>query len=403
MKEKYYSLTTDSYYLRNRKIVIIHKNRPILEPVVVALEKNEAEVTYFDNPKDGLKHLLKNKADVAISDMTMKDMDGLELLKKLKVVRKTPVIFLTKCDTLQIVSDAYNLGCADYIYEKKASLRDIINSIKYTIRGNTIEKGFEWQEAVDLFGNEDLLFKELKAGPHAESYVLYYNAERSFAEKDYESALFLYKKAYEAGLKKVRLYMMLGITNHFLENYDEAEKWLKKAVKVDPNNLWILRGLVGLYKKVGDEKKEEEYQRRENRARFIHPSKYILNQFKVNIKYLEGVKLLFITSHKKRLKLYIDGLKIAGAEVDVVSKYPTKKDVKKGGYNFIVLDIDSSRKGLFKFVRRVKSLKIPTFSISQYTSQSVVDELESCDVYHLNINLYNAGGLIEGVAVKRGR
>jgi two-component system response regulator ResD len=401
MKEKYHSLTTDSYYLKNRKIVIIHKNRPLLEPVVVALEKNEAEVTYFDNPKDGLKHLLKNKVDVAISDMTMKEMDGLELLKKLKVVRKTPVIFLTKCDTLQIVSDAYNLGCADYIYDKRASLRDILNSIIYTIRGKIDEEGFDWQEAVELFGNEDLLFKELKAGPQAESYVLFYNAERAFAEKDFDTALFLYKKTYAAGLKKVWLYLKMGITNHYLENYDEAEKWDKKALRVDPNNYLGIRGLRVLYNKLGKVQKGKELQKKENIAGYKHPNKYIINQFKVSESYLRGVKLLFLTSHKKRLKLYIDGLEIAGAEVDVMSKFPTKRDVKKKGYNFIILDLDSSMKGLFKFVKRVKSLEIPTFSISQHTSQSVIDELKNSNVHHLDINLYNAGGLIEGVWAKK--
>jgi DNA-binding response OmpR family regulator len=403
MKEKYHSLTSDSYYFKNISVVIVHKKTDLIKSLMKALVKNKADVYHIEDSKEALNYCLRHKVDIILADMVLGDMDGIEFINKLRKLRRTPVIFLTNCTSFPLVSDAYNVGCADYLNEGKASLRDVLDAIKNTIRGRMKKDDMEWKEAVEVFRNEDLLFRDFKEGFQVEGQVLYYNAERAYEERDYSTAAFLYRKADSMGLRKLNLYLKLASSYMELEEYEEAEKFYLVALAYNYNNFTALSGLHYFYKQQDNEEKKKLYGRRSNMSRFAHPSGYILNKYKINTNYLVEAKILFITFDKDKVNVLIDGLECAGGDVDVISRYPTKEYIEKKGYNFLILDLSNCEDGLFKFARSIKSLDIPSYAIGHLVQRNLFNELDSYDIYTLDLGNYNTRGVVVAVDIRMDR
>jgi DNA-binding response OmpR family regulator len=65
--------------------------------------------------KETTQILIKQKPDVAILDVTMPEMDGLQVLKEIRKISDIPVLMLTAVSTSNIIQDAFLLGADDYL------------------------------------------------------------------------------------------------------------------------------------------------------------------------------------------------------------------------------------------------------------------------------------------------
>jgi len=79
------------------------------------LERKGHSVTAFTEEEDALNHAKSNDVDLAILDIKLKKMTGVEVLEELKKVRPAiKAIMLTGYPTLETAREALRLGAQEY-------------------------------------------------------------------------------------------------------------------------------------------------------------------------------------------------------------------------------------------------------------------------------------------------
>ena len=114
-------------------IALVDDDRNILTSVSITLRTEGFLTRVYSDGETALKALSDNPADLAIFDIKMPRMDGLELLRRLREKRDTPVIFLTSKDDELDEALGLALGADDYI-AKPFSQRLLIARIRAILR-----------------------------------------------------------------------------------------------------------------------------------------------------------------------------------------------------------------------------------------------------------------------------
>lgn len=114
-------------------IALVDDDRNILTSVSIALQAEGFVTRIYTDGETALKALLENPPDLAVFDIKMPKMDGMELLAKLREHSELPVIFLTSKDDEADEEAGLELGADDYI-AKPFSLRLLVARIKAILR-----------------------------------------------------------------------------------------------------------------------------------------------------------------------------------------------------------------------------------------------------------------------------
>jgi len=118
---------------RKLQIALVDDDRNILTTVAIALQAEGFATRLYSDGETALKALLDNPPDLAVFDIKMPKMDGLELLRRLRAHSPLPVIFLTSKDDESDEERGLELGADDYI-AKPFSLRLLIARIRAILR-----------------------------------------------------------------------------------------------------------------------------------------------------------------------------------------------------------------------------------------------------------------------------
>ena len=95
------------------------------------------------NGKEALRHFYKDSFSLIISDIKMPEMDGIELLKKVKAVDpNVMVIMITAYPDIDLAVGAMRLGAYDFI-TKPADLELVILSVKRAFEKKRLEEEVE--------------------------------------------------------------------------------------------------------------------------------------------------------------------------------------------------------------------------------------------------------------------
>ncbi|OIP86875.1 MAG: hypothetical protein AUK24_10235 [Syntrophaceae bacterium CG2_30_49_12] len=109
--------------------VMILDDEPIVcERLRSTLEKVNLDVETFTDPNDAVKRFAEKKFHLLITDLKMKELDGIEILKLLqKVSPETKVIIITGFATVEKAREALKIGAHDFIAKpfKLSQLRDL--------------------------------------------------------------------------------------------------------------------------------------------------------------------------------------------------------------------------------------------------------------------------------------
>lgn len=171
-------------------IVLVDDDRNILTSVTMALEAEGFHVRTYPDGDEALRGLTQKVADLAVFDIKMPRLNGMELLQRLRQNGVTmPVIFLTSKDEEVDEIMGLRMGADDYI-KKPFSQRLLMERIRALLRreqarqqpstgndpGNIFVRGdlsldsarhlCTWKgKAVDLTVTEFLLVKALAVRP----------------------------------------------------------------------------------------------------------------------------------------------------------------------------------------------------------------------------------------------
>jgi len=118
---------------RKLQIALVDDDRNILTTVSIALQAEGFATRLYSDGETALKALLDNPPDLAVFDIKMPKMDGMELLRRLRAQSPLPVIFLTSKDDESDEEAGLELGADDYI-AKPFSLRLLIARIRAILR-----------------------------------------------------------------------------------------------------------------------------------------------------------------------------------------------------------------------------------------------------------------------------
>jgi two-component system response regulator ChvI len=114
-------------------IALVDDDRNILTSVSIGLQAEGFATRVYADGEAALKALLDNPPDLAVCDIKMPRMDGLELLQRLREKSSLPVIFLTSRDEEPDEALGLALGADDYI-TKPFSQRLLIARIRAILR-----------------------------------------------------------------------------------------------------------------------------------------------------------------------------------------------------------------------------------------------------------------------------
>jgi two-component system response regulator ChvI len=114
-------------------IALVDDDRNILTSVGMLLEQEGYQVRSYADGASALTALQATPPDLAILDIKMPRMDGLELLRRLRQGGDLPVIFLTSKDEEIDELMGLNAGADDYI-RKPFSQRLLLERVKAVLR-----------------------------------------------------------------------------------------------------------------------------------------------------------------------------------------------------------------------------------------------------------------------------
>src|SRR5579863_7896573 len=122
------------------KITLVDDDENIVTSVSLALESLGHKVKGYYDGATGLAALESDPPDLAILDVKMPRMDGMEVLRRLRQTSELPVIILTSKDEEIDEILGFNLGADDYIH-KPFSQRLLIERVKAVLRRARANEG----------------------------------------------------------------------------------------------------------------------------------------------------------------------------------------------------------------------------------------------------------------------
>ncbi len=126
-------------------IALVDDDRNILTSVTISLEAEGFQVRTYSDGASALKALIEKPADLAVLDIKMPRMDGMELLRRLRQSSDMPVIFLTSKDEEIDEMLGLKMGADDYI-NKPFSQRLLIERIRAVLRRTGADRKIENEE-----------------------------------------------------------------------------------------------------------------------------------------------------------------------------------------------------------------------------------------------------------------
>ena len=100
---------------RRRSIALVDDDRNILTTLSIALQAEGYDTRVYSDGEAALAALMQNPPDLAVFDIKMPRMDGMELLRRLRETSDLPVIFLTSKDEEEDEEAGLQMGADDYI------------------------------------------------------------------------------------------------------------------------------------------------------------------------------------------------------------------------------------------------------------------------------------------------
>ncbi len=118
------------------KLMIVDDEELILKSLKKYFDKlGKFETIVFTNPNEALEYVKKDKIHIALIDIQMPEMNGIDMLREIKTIDPlVQVIMMTAYSSLNRILLAFELGANDYIIKPFKSLDYVAEIIDHTIK-----------------------------------------------------------------------------------------------------------------------------------------------------------------------------------------------------------------------------------------------------------------------------
>ena len=118
---------------RDYQILVVDDEKRMVRFIRLNLEQDGFKVISAFNGTEALEQVRKNLPDLVLLDVMMPDMDGFEVLRKIRQASTVPVIMLTAKGEEEDRIRGLALGADDYI-TKPFSPREMVSRVKAVLR-----------------------------------------------------------------------------------------------------------------------------------------------------------------------------------------------------------------------------------------------------------------------------
>lgn len=121
------------------KILIIEDEKSLARFVELELQHEKYEVTVELNGRKGLDAALANDYDAILLDLMLPDLNGLEIARRVRQEKITPIIMMTARDSVIDRVSGLDHGADDYIV-KPFAIEELLARLRAVLRRVKIEK-----------------------------------------------------------------------------------------------------------------------------------------------------------------------------------------------------------------------------------------------------------------------
>jgi two-component system OmpR family response regulator len=118
---------------KNKQILMIEDDEELAEIISETLSSYQIDITNFPTPKDGIESLKTNIYDLVILDLSLPEIDGLEVINKIREFSNIPIIISSARGEIEDKSIAFENGADDYL-PKPYDLRELVLRINSNIK-----------------------------------------------------------------------------------------------------------------------------------------------------------------------------------------------------------------------------------------------------------------------------
>lgn len=134
MREPSVMKGSEKYQGERIRLLLVDDEEGYVKVLAKRMTRRNMEVMTALSGSEGIQRLRKQDFDVAILDLKMEDMDGIEVLKVFKkMVPDMPVIMLTGHGTEKAAREGLEMGAFDYLM-KPCDLEELVEKIRAACR-----------------------------------------------------------------------------------------------------------------------------------------------------------------------------------------------------------------------------------------------------------------------------
>jgi two-component system alkaline phosphatase synthesis response regulator PhoP len=119
------------------KVLLIEDEKEVLELYRLKLTLDDYEVITAESGEEGLRKALEEKPDLIYLDIKMPQMDGFEVLQRLRreeSTRKTPIVILSNFDEQDMIEKGLTLGANEYLIKSQFTPEQISSKVKNWVK-----------------------------------------------------------------------------------------------------------------------------------------------------------------------------------------------------------------------------------------------------------------------------
>ena len=194
------------------RILIVDDETNVRLNYRITLETEGYEIFEAGSAARALQELVERSFAVAILDLRMPEMDGLELLAKMREVGITvPAIIVTAYSDVPNAVKAMNLGAIDFLQKplRPEDLRSIVAEI--------LKRHAPQRDPAETFNSHIVA------------------AKRCLNLRSFALARIHLVKALELNTKSVEAFNLAGVLAEMLDDHDKAKKYYGQAIRLDKN------------------------------------------------------------------------------------------------------------------------------------------------------------------------